>query len=105
MSTGFIFRFEGDKLLQPFLIPQSLFTPKLQGNPTARELRRQQELEANHMLLENIEKARVSLDKAPEPGPLDAEFEKEPDFEPDEGTLLARLKRWGNKFFADKNTS
>lgn len=104
MSTGFIFRFEGDKLLQPFLIPQSLFTPKLQGNPTARELRRQQELEANHMLLENIEKARVSLDKAPEPGPLDAEFEKEPDFEPDEGTLLARLKRWGNKFFADKNT-
>ena len=56
MSTGFIFRFEGDKLLQPFLIPQSLFTPKLQGNPTARELRRQQELEANHMLLENIEK-------------------------------------------------
>ena len=44
MSTGFIFRFEGDKLLQPFLIPQSLFTPQLQGNPTARELRRQQEL-------------------------------------------------------------
>ena len=104
MSTGFIFRFEGDKLLQPFLIPQSLFTPKLQGDPAAREMRRQQELEANHMLLENIEKARVSLDKAPEPGPLDAEFEKEPDFEPDEGTLLARLKRWGNKFFADKNT-
>lgn len=55
-------------------------------------------MEANHMLLENIEKARVSLDKALEPGPLDAEFEKEPDFEPDEGTLLARLKRWGNKF-------
>lgn len=104
MSTGFIFRFEGDKLLQPFLIPQSLFTPQLQGDPAARELRRQQELEANHMLLENIEKARGSLDKAPEPGPLDAEFEKEPDFEPDEGTLLARLKRWGNKFFADKNT-
>ena len=102
MSTGFIFRFEGDKLLQPFLIPQSLFTPKLQGNPTARELRRQQELEANHMLLENIEKARVSLDKAPEPRPLDAEFEKEPDFEPDEGTLLNRLKRWRSKFFADK---
>lgn len=103
MSTGFIFRFEGDKLLQPFLIPQSLFKPQLQGDPAAREMRRQQELEANHMLLENIEKARVSLDKAPEPGPLDAEFEKEPDFEPDEGTLLARLKRWGNKFFADKN--
>lgn len=56
------------------------------------------------MLLENIEKARVSLDKAPEPGPLDAEFEKEPDFEPDEGGLLDRLKRWGNKFFADKQT-
>ena len=93
MSTGFIFRFEGDKLLQPFLIPQSLFTPQLQGDPAAREMRRQQELEANHMLLENIEKARVSLDKAPEPGPLDAEFEKEPDFEPDEGTLLNRLKR------------
>ena len=53
------------------------------------------------MLLENIEKARVSLDKAPEPGPLDAEFEKEPDFEPDEGTLLNRLKRWRSKFFAD----
>lgn len=104
MSTGFIFRFEGDKLLQPFLIPQSLFTPQLQGDPAARELRRQQELEANHMLLENIEKARVSLDKAPEPGPLDAEFEKEPDFEPDEGGLLDRLKRWGNKFFADKQT-
>ena len=61
-------------------------------------------MEANHMLLENIEKARVSLDKAPEPGPLDAEFEKEPDFEPDEGTLLDRLKRWGNKFFADKQS-
>ena len=105
MSTGFIFRFEGDKLLQPFLIPQSLFTPQLQGDPAAREMRRQQELEANHMLLENIEKARVSLDKAPEPGPLDAEFEKESDFEPDEGTLLDRLKRWGNKFFADKDTS
>lgn len=59
MSTGFIFRFEGDKLLQPFLIPQSLFTPQLQGDPAARELRRQQELEASHMLLENIEKARV----------------------------------------------
>ena len=102
MSTGFIFRFEGDKLLQPFLIPQSLFTPQLQGDPAARELRRQQELEANHMLLENIEKARVSLDKAPEPGPLDAEFEKEPDFEPDEETLLDRLKRWRSKFFADK---
>lgn len=56
------------------------------------------------MLLENIEKARVSLDKAPEPGPLDAEFEKEPDFEPDERGLLDRLKRWGNKFFADKQT-
>ena len=91
-------------MLQPFLIPQSLFTPQLQGDPAAREMRRQQELEANHMLLENIEKARVSLDKAPEPGPLDAEFEKEPDFEPDEGTLLDRLKRWGNKFFADKQT-
>lgn len=65
-------------------------------------MRRQQELEANHMLLENIEKAKVSLDKAPEPGPLDDEFEKEPDFEPDEGTLLDRLKRWGSKFFADR---
>lgn len=91
-------------MLQPFLIPQSLFKPQLQGDPAAREMRRQQELEANHMLLENIEKARVSLDKAPEPGPLDAEFEKEPDFEPDEGGLLDRLKRWGNKFFADKQT-
>ena len=47
------------------------------------------------MLLENIEKARVSLDKAPEPGPLDAEFEKEPDFEPDEGTLLAPVEAVG----------
>ena len=74
MSTGFIFRFEGEKLLEPFLIPRSLFTPQLQGDPAAREMRRQQELEANHMLLENIEKARVVLDKGPEPGPLDAEF-------------------------------
>lgn len=103
MSTGFIFRFEGEKLLEPFLIPRSLFTPQLQGDPAAREMRRQQELEANHMLLENIEKARVVLDKGPEPGPLDAEFEKAPDFEIDEGNFLMRLKQWGSRIFAGKH--
>ena len=66
MSTGFIFRFEGEKLLEPFLIPRSLFTPQLQGDPAAREMRRQQELEANHMLLENIEKEMKEAAQSPE---------------------------------------
>lgn len=88
MSTGFIFRFEGDKLLQPFLIPQSLFTPKLQGNPTARELRRQQERTATHLRLRNIRQYRDILDKSSISEPLDSKSEVDSDFSLNKETVL-----------------
>lgn len=104
MSTGFIFRFEGDKLLQPFLIPQSLFTPKLQGNPTARELRRQQERTATYLRLKNIRQYRDILDKSSISEPLDSKSEVDSDFSLNKETVLEWLRRWSSRIFSDKQS-
>lgn len=104
MSTSIIFRFEGEKLLEPFLIPQSLFTPQLQGNPAAREMRRQQERTATHLRLKNIRQYREVLDKASISEPLDSKSERDSDSSLNKKTVLEWLRRWSSRIFSDKQS-
>ena len=104
MSTSIIFRFEGEKLLEPFLIPQSLFAPQLQGDPAAREMRRQQERTATHLRLKNIRQYRDVLDKSSISEPLDSKSEVDSDFSLNKETVLEWLRRWSSRIFSDKQS-
>lgn len=104
MSTSIIFRFEGEKLLEPFLIPQSLFAPQLQGDPAAREMRRQQERTATHLRLKNIRQYRDVLDKSSISKPLDSKLERDSDFSLNKETVLEWLRRWSSRIFSDKQS-
>jgi len=104
MSTSIIFRFEGEKLLEPFLIPQSLFAPHLQGDPAAREMRRQQERTATHLRLKNIHQYREVLDKSSISEPFDSKSEVDSDFSLNKETVLEWLRRWSSRIFSDKQS-
>lgn len=104
MSTSIIFRFEGEKMLEPFLIPQSLFAPHLQGDPAAREMCRQQERTATHLRLKNIHQYREVLDKSSITEPLDSKLERYSDSSLNKETVLEWLRRWSSRIFSDKQS-